>query len=47
MKMYTGENRPESEGKPEHKFDAAIGTIFRISVFEEASRNFNAYFSRV
>jgi hypothetical protein len=31
----------ERERKPEQKFDAAVGTIFRlVSVFKEASRNF-------
>jgi hypothetical protein len=30
--MYTGEKLPtkEIDGKPEQKFDAAFGTIFRI-----------------
>jgi hypothetical protein len=32
--MYTGENRTnEREGKPELKFDAAFGTILRISKY--------------
>ncbi len=33
----------ESKGKPEQKFDAAFGTIFRIelvSAFKDASKNF-------
>ncbi len=30
----------KSKGKPEQKLDAAYGTIFRISVFKEASKNF-------
>jgi hypothetical protein len=34
--MYTNER----EGKPEQKFDAPFGTIFRIrNVFKEASSN--------
>jgi hypothetical protein len=41
--MYTvqwGNLTNESEEKPEQKFDAAYGTIFRISIVKEASRNF-------
>jgi hypothetical protein len=30
----------ETKGKPEQKFDAVFGTIFRISVFKKASKNF-------
>ncbi len=31
----------ERKGKPEQKFDAAFGTIFRISkTFKEVSKNF-------
>jgi hypothetical protein len=39
--MYTGENLPMKDKQSlGHKFEAALGTIFRISVFKEASRNF-------
>jgi hypothetical protein len=35
----------ESKGKPEQKFDAAFGTIFRlVNVFKEASKNFVVIF---
>jgi hypothetical protein len=44
---YTGENRPiaknqrqKSTNGREENFDATSGTIFRISVFRVASRNF-------
>jgi hypothetical protein len=33
-------NRPTREGKPEQKFDAAFETVFKISIFKEASRYF-------
>jgi hypothetical protein len=42
--MYTRKLANESKGKPEHKFDAAFGTTFRISVFKEASKNFKLIF---
>jgi hypothetical protein len=41
--MYTGQKKTnESKGKPEQKFEAAYGTIFRISkyIFKEESKNF-------
>jgi hypothetical protein len=34
----------ESEGTPEQKFNAAYGTVFRISVSKEARRNFTFIF---
>ncbi len=40
-KVYTEENQNnESEGKQELKFWRGVGTIFRICVYKEASRNF-------
>ncbi len=32
-------NRPKAEGKPEHKFNAAFGTIFQNCVHKGARRN--------
>jgi hypothetical protein len=37
--MYIGENSTnESEGKPEQKFDAAYGTVFRNSTVLSKSK---------
>ncbi len=46
--MYSGENQPmKDERKPEHKFDASFGTIFRISTgkcFQGSEQNFTSIF---
>jgi hypothetical protein len=44
LNVYWRNSTNESEGKPEQIFDAAYGTVFRISVFKEASRNFTFIF---
>jgi hypothetical protein len=42
--MYTGKNRPVR--KPEQKFDAAFGTIFRISkCFQRSKQKLHIPFS--
>ena len=40
MNLHWKKLTKESKGKLERKFDLAFGTIFRISVFKEASINF-------
>jgi hypothetical protein len=45
MNVHWRTSTNESEGKPEQKFDAAYGIIFKISsVFKEAIRNFTFIF---
>ncbi len=41
MKVHWKKSTNKSKGKPEQKFDAAVGIIFKISnVFNEARINF-------
>jgi hypothetical protein len=43
MNVHKKKSTNKSKGKPEQKFNAAYGTIFRnstVSVFKEASKNF-------
>jgi hypothetical protein len=42
MNVYR-RNRPKAEGKPEQKFDAAFGTIFKNCVHKGARRNFKLF----
>jgi hypothetical protein len=44
MNVHLNKSTNEIKGKPEQKFDAAFGTTFKISVFKEASKNFNMIF---
>jgi hypothetical protein len=46
--MYTGKNElmRGREGKPEQKFDAAFGTVFRITkCFQRSKQKHYIYFS--
>jgi hypothetical protein len=46
MKVYRRNSTSESEGKPEHKFNTANGTIFRISkCFQRSKQKLELHFS--
>jgi hypothetical protein len=46
MYLYWRKSTNESQGKPEHKFEAAFGTIFRISKgFQRSKQKFYTDFS--